>query len=336
MKLKTCIALFFSALIAFSAQGSKPATDSLKLKFSSPPIDLSGTPARFAGNIPYGPNALNRFDIFLPDDSKKPFPVVFFVHGGGFVQGDKAEIYNDKKRVAEIRMLLKANIAFVTINYRLLLPKDKKGVKKCLNDSKYCLQFIRYHALKLGIDKNSIAGYGFSAGGGTVLWLGCHDDMKDPGNTDPVLCESTRLLAAAARETQCTYDLKRWADDVFSDFSGMNFAKIVQLAGGNKIYPFYGISSLAEFDSPETQAYRADVDMLALMDHLDAPLWVENNNPAAKPSNRTELFHHPFHARELKQHAEAVGLACKAHIPEVPGMDVPAQGLIDFFVEKLK
>ena len=328
--------MFFPALMALSAQSSKPATDSLKIKFSALPVDLGSTPARFARDIPYGSHALNRFDIFLPANTKKPFPAVIFFHGGGFVQGDKAEIYKDKKRVEEIRDLLKADIAFVTVNYRLLLPKDKTGVKKCLNDSKRCLQFIRYHAEKLGIDKNRVAGYGFSAGAGTALWLGCRDDMKDPGNADPVLRESTRLRAVAARETQCSYEIKRWADDVFADFSEMTLSKIVQLAGGSKLLSFYGISSLGEFDSPATQAYRADVDIPAMMDNQDAPLWVENNNPAAKPESRTELFHHPFHARELKEQAATAGLSCKVHIPAVPGMDVLTQGLIDFFVERLK
>jgi acetyl esterase/lipase len=67
------------------------------------PEMVEGTRARFAplhsGEIPpgiaitrdvrYGPADRNRLDVFLPDRKREGAPVLLFVHGGGFVRGDK-------------------------------------------------------------------------------------------------------------------------------------------------------------------------------------------------------------------------------------------------------
>jgi para-nitrobenzyl esterase len=325
-----------SLVVSGSINCQTVKNDVFKLKFSPLPIDLGGIAARFSKDIAYGADPLQRFDIFLPEGRKESVPLVLFIHGGGFTGGDKAEIYKNPKRVADIAAILAKGIAFATINYRLLRPDDTTGVRKCLNDSKYCLQFIRRHAASAGIDKDRIAAYGYSAGAGTGLWLGLHDDMKDEINADPVLRESTRLKAVVARETQASYDLKRWESDVFADFPTMNLAQIVQIAGGPKIFAFYGIDRPADFNSPAVQAYRADIDLPALMDAQDAPLWVENDNSANEPTKRGELFHHPFHARAIKKSADAAGLSCLAYIPAIPGLDVLSMDHIEFLAGALR
>ncbi|MEP7312732.1 MAG: alpha/beta hydrolase [Pseudomonadota bacterium] len=78
------------------------------------PAQIQGTQALFAPlvprpndalcrvlrDVPYGPDARHRLDIFTPVASaSRPRPVFVFVHGGGFVQGDKggpdAPYYNN-------------------------------------------------------------------------------------------------------------------------------------------------------------------------------------------------------------------------------------------------
>ena len=50
-------------------------------------------------DIAYGPDSKQRLDLFMPPDVSQPRPVFVFVHGGGFVQGDKgaadAPFYNN-------------------------------------------------------------------------------------------------------------------------------------------------------------------------------------------------------------------------------------------------
>jgi para-nitrobenzyl esterase len=323
-------------LYTFVLQCQTPAQSTTwKIAFSPSPIDLGSVEARFAKDIAYGPDSLQRFDLFLPEKASKPCPLVVFIHGGGFTNGDKSEIYNIPKRAEDIKSLLGKGIAFANINYRLLRPGNKTGVRLCLDDVKYCLQFIRHHGTASGIDTANMAGYGYSAGGSAALWLGLHTDLKDGNATDRVLHQSTRLKAVVARETQASLDLQQWADEVFKDFSGLDLNAIVAMSGGPKIYGFYGISSPADFNRSDIVAYRQDIDFLRLMDAADSPLWVENDNPSPMPTKRGELFHHPNHAKALKLRADAAGLPCTAHIPALAGYTTLTESHLDFLARLL-
>ena len=65
------------------------------------------------------------------------------------------------------------------------LPRDSR----CAARLRRAIQFIRSKAGEWSVDKTAFAAYGGSAGAGTSLWLAFHDDMADPHNADPVLCE---------------------------------------------------------------------------------------------------------------------------------------------------
>ena len=55
------------------------------------PVNLKGQRATFE-NEKYGIHPRNNFDIWLAD-SDKPTPLVIYIHGGGFVGGDKSKYY---------------------------------------------------------------------------------------------------------------------------------------------------------------------------------------------------------------------------------------------------
>ena len=40
-------------------------------------------------DLKYGPDARNALDVFMPESAAGPLPVFIFVHGGGFVAGNK-------------------------------------------------------------------------------------------------------------------------------------------------------------------------------------------------------------------------------------------------------
>ena len=285
------------------------------------PISLNGIDAKFAENIAYDSKERTQFDIFLPN-SNNPTALVIYIHGGGFVSGDKSFAYSAQKNgkwdfPTDIRTFLSNNIAFASIRYTLFDRKnEKEGVLKPMRDVTRALQYIRSHAEVFNIDKEKIVLTGNSAGGGTSLWIGFSDDMKDIDNPDPVLRESTLVKGIAIRNTQATYNLDKWETDVFADFS----IDMDGLASSNKgfentVKKVYGLNNINEYDSSETNKYKSDVDMLALLDANDPELWVENTlfkngNPKG---NKNIMNHHPFHARELKEKADAVGLPVVAY-----------------------
>ena len=104
-----------------------------------------------------------------------------------------------------------------TADYRLIRKPEEIGVIKSLRDRALCLQFIRRHADRLGLDPQRVVLMGASAGAGTSLWIGTTDDLADPGSADPVLRQSTRVSGVVLLETQATYDIGRWSIDVFPD-----------------------------------------------------------------------------------------------------------------------
>lgn len=158
-------------------------------------------------DVPYGSHPRQVLD-FYPAESDTPTPVVFYIHGGGWQNGDKK---------TNPKVFLDKGISVVAINYRYVKngveEKIEPPVKASLGDAARALQFVRSKAKEWNIDKKRIGATGGSAGACSSLWLAFHDDMADPKSEDPVARESTRLYCAAVRGAQVSLDpkeLREW------------------------------------------------------------------------------------------------------------------------------
>jgi acetyl esterase/lipase len=127
------------------------------------------------------PGRKERLDVYLPhlhsSDYSKPKPGVLFIHGGGFVGGDKGEY-----RTASVCTdLTRAGYVVVSCNY-ILGPKDKPGVwPRNIADCRDAVRWMRANADLLGLDPARIAVAGGSAGGYLALMVGLSDDKTGPG-----------------------------------------------------------------------------------------------------------------------------------------------------------
>jgi len=284
------------------------------ITYSNSPFDLQGINAKFAKNIAYDDKERTQFDIWLPHSST-PTGLVIYVHGGGFTSGDKDFVYAVQSGGAwdfpsDIRYLLQNNIAFATIRYTYLnTTGETEGIKKPMSDVKRALQYIRSRASDFNIDKYKIVLAGNSAGAGTSLWIAFNNNLADAQSSDPVLTESTRVKGVVARETQSSYNIEnRWVNDVFVDY-GLTWTEILANETGN-IQKIYGVSSTAQYESPAIDVYRAEVDMLSLMTSDDPEIWINNTlRDVVHPYSGPEISsHHAFHAREIKEKADALGV----------------------------
>jgi len=306
----------------------------LALEFTEPPFDLLGNAAQYAANISYGPDVRNVFDIFLPE-SGTPTSLAIYIHGGGFDGGDKDSAYSDGGDVI-VRSLLERNIAFASINYRLLDEMDADGVIKPMSDSQRALQFMKYHAASLNLNKMSVGLLGGSAGAGTSLWLAFSDDRAIAGHEDPVLRESTRVQTAVAIETQGSYDLVRWETDIFQSFGITLDVLSADPELAARILSFNGADSLADLYTEQGTAYRAEVDMLALMSVDDPEFFVSNaNHPATLPASTSALLHHPLHGQVLLERADEIGLSSVVYLPTLGVLHPSGEGPVDFLIRKL-
>lgn len=286
------------------------------------PVTLNGIPATYA-NEKYGSHERNVFDIWLAK-SDKPTPLVIYIHGGGFIGGDKSRYYDSE----DLIRFLDAGVSVATINYRFM-NQAPYGILASMSDSKRCLQYIRYNAERYNIDKNKIACSGGSAGAGTSLWLAFSEDRANENSEDVVLRESTKISCAGAFATQSTYDLLQWAEIL--DLPLNETAEEKQV-----IARAYGINSATGVDLYEQTEIRKELDFLGKMTENAAPFFVFNRRAGGVPTNEDELQHHPVHAKALKEQAEKVGAEAIVYAPEIGIVHESGKDLVDFFLEKLQ
>jgi acetyl esterase/lipase len=245
-------------------------------------------------NESYGNAEPNRFDMFVPK-SEKPTPLVIWIHGGGFVMGDKAGVIQSRRE--DVLYFLKNNVAFATLNYCYAKQNDSLGVEACLKDIQTALQYIRHHASRFNIDKNRIACYGISAGAGSSLYLALHDDLAVKNDTS-LLGESTRITCAGALATQATYDVFRWIDYIPGMDSAFARAKEPTNDAAAK---FYGYPTYEAFE-PHRAKMTHDLDMLRMISSDDPPVYVMNLQKDLLPRDMNTVQHHRAHALILDKY----------------------------------
>jgi acetyl esterase len=251
----------------------------------------SRRPAPTHAEVSYGPHERNVLDLWLANSSA-PTPLVVFIHGGGFVNGSKAAASPDM-----ISGCLEAGVSFMAINYRF---RTSAPIQDILRDCARSIQWVRSRAKEYNIDPRRIASYGGSAGAGTSLWLAFHDDLADPTSRDPVLRESSRIVAAGAINTQATYNTTRWPE--FLGQAGAEWERPGESAA------FYGAKSAAELGSARFQPILDDVDMLRHISKDDPPVFLFTSHPDGDSINRSQYLHHPNHARAVKEACDAAGV----------------------------
>lgn len=188
----------------FAEAPAKPAATA-KAKANAKAQQFPKRPKPTHANVRYGDDSPRQvFDLWLAE-SAEPTPLALYIHGGGWVGGDKRKYGTDA-----IQPLLDEGISVASINYRLIDEAMEQGVeppvKAPLHDAARALQTIRSRAKEWNIDPARIGASGSSAGACTSLWLALHDDLADADSADPVARESTRLAFVAVVGAQTSLD----------------------------------------------------------------------------------------------------------------------------------
>lgn len=180
--MKKSILTFVCALIVFPFLGQNRYKNEV---FTS--IDtLMNVPYGVAKNIK-GEEQILTLDVYTPkQDTLKKRPLVVFIHGGGFVNGDKRTGYS--KSVSE--NLTKRGFVVASINYRLGVEAPRSNLNyfesmiRAVQDGKAAVRFMRKNANQWGIDTSKIIISGGSAGGMTALHLAYLDQNEVPSFID--------------------------------------------------------------------------------------------------------------------------------------------------------
>lgn len=141
-------------------------------------------PAQFSHawfDIPYADGSPSqKLDIYLPDEGEGPFPVIFYIPGGGWRSGDKRASTH-----ACVLGALSRGYALAIANYRYSTEAHWPAQ---LFDIKAALRFVRANSGKYRLDTSKLAVWGNSSGGHLANMLAATGDshvLEDPSMGNP-------------------------------------------------------------------------------------------------------------------------------------------------------
>jgi acetyl esterase/lipase len=269
-------------------------------------------------DIRYGPYPMNDFDLYIAK-SDQPTPLVMYFFPGGFVVGNKNTVNPNL-----LDACAKAGITVASINYRY---STQAPFPAPFHDAARALQFIRLHAKEYNIDPRAIASTGSSSGADISLWLGFHQDLKDPGNSDPLLRQSTRITAVGAAAAQTTLDPR-----VLDKLLGPEGA-------ANPAFPkLYGLKR-EEMNTGRAYKMYEEASAAALLTRDAAPVFLYYSMPNRPVTHETptgERMHHPVLGFYLKEQMDKLGVECVMRVKEDYPGDNPGplwhQEMVQFFI----
>jgi len=300
ISLRKILVCFTLAFLAFShaACGTALTANSQSTParlFAKPRSKIAKIPPTLS-NVHYGKHARQVLD-FWKAKSTQPTPVVVYIHGGGFVGGDKTKI-----SPVVISECLKSGISVASINYRFVTEHPFPAPQL---DGARAIQFLRYKSKDWNIDSNRIAAYGGSAGAGIAMFVAFHDDMADPAGSDPVARESSRLIAVGSFGGQSTYDpreIKKWIGGRAHEHPS--------------IFKCYNIKGIDEIHKPTLQKLYDKVSAIKHVSKDDPPVFMFYSEPDVNLPSDTlpgRGIHHPRFGYELIRELDKVGVKSVYH-----------------------
>jgi len=281
-------------------------------------------------NVRYGPHERNVLDIWKAMPRKGQAgpgrrPLVVFFHGGGFLGGDKSSIPGWL-----VTNCLNAGISVASANYR---RTQSAPFPAPMLDGARAIQFLRWKAGDFGLDPSRFGASGSSAGAGIALWVGFHDDLADPANSDPVARQSSRVRCLGVDGAQTSYDPR--------------FIKALIGARAHEhvaLRPLFGIKSDSDVDSPKTHRLYEDASALNHASTDDPPVilfYKEPDEPLPPNAKPGAGIHHPRFGAALKSKLDRLGVQCILHHHDEYPIDADPfeseyRDMVDFLESRLR
>lgn len=227
-------------------------------------------------NIPYAAEAHERqvLDIYAAADAAKQ-PVVFWIHGGGWVTGDKSQVQ------VKPEFFVERGFVFVSTNYRLLPHVPMETI---VQDVAQAVGWVHQHIQEYGGDPQRILIMGHSAGAQLAALI-CTDHrylqahqvplsviqgcVPVDGDTYdiPAIIETAETRRRVHGQPQAKYGHReKFGNDPQKH---VNFSAVTHIATGKSIPPFL-ILHVADHPDTSAQAQR----LAAVLRSADVPVTV--------------------------------------------------------------
>ena len=137
---------------------------------------------RLVSNVPYGKNSKERFDVYMPSHAVQNAPIIFMVHGGAWMIGDKKN-----QSVVENKVnywVEQKGYIVVSMNYPML---PSTPVNEQLMEVAKALGAMQAQCTSWGGDKNRVIVMGHSAGAHLIALLASSSSLyANNGITQPI------------------------------------------------------------------------------------------------------------------------------------------------------
>jgi acetyl esterase/lipase len=199
-----------------------------------------------------------KLDLYLPTTGSPPYPVLIWIHGGGWISGDKAEFRNSN-RLSELR---KRGYAVASINYRLsgeaIFPAQ-------IQDVKASIRWIKANSAKYQLNATKLGVWGSSAGGhlaALAATSGQVSTLEDLSQGNPTQSSSVQVAIV-------------WYGPI--DLVTMDSMALVQgCFSSNHNSPTSPESMLVGFPIQTNRAGVAVTNPLSYLDSTDPPMFIEH------------------------------------------------------------
>ncbi|MEM6472258.1 MAG: alpha/beta hydrolase [Planctomycetota bacterium] len=255
-------------------------------------------------DVRYGKYARNILDVYLPADlestdrdRKNAVPVFIFLHGGGWMAGDK--------KAVNVQGLLRQGFAVVSANYRFTVGSPNAAPYPApMLDAARVVQYVRHRAADWNLDAKRIALAGSSAGAVMAMWVGYQDDLSKPDSEDPVARQSTRVACVLPSDTPTTFD----RDWILKHVGG---PKKIHLA----TYPLFRIQNLDELAIEPKLSQVIEATPITHLTPDDPPTYLSyqlpmTETPLPETVDSNISIHHPRFGAYLCEELEERGVPC--------------------------
>ncbi len=139
--------------------------------FEAPIADVSHIRRKWL-DLPYASlSPTQKLDIYLPEEGDGPFPVILYIHGGGFASEDKRRIH-----LLPFLKGIERGYAVVGVDYRL---SGEAIFPAGLQDVKAAIRWLRANSQQYHLDGNRIAACGGSSGGNYAAMICLTDRVTE-------------------------------------------------------------------------------------------------------------------------------------------------------------
>lgn len=114
-------------------------------------------------------------DLYLPQNAPQPYPVVVWIHGGGWAGGSRFP-------AGVAGLLTQAGFAVASVDYRLTSQAGQFGAQPVtfpaqIHDVKAAVRWLRANASQFDLDRSRFGSWGSSAGGHLSALLGTSGEV---------------------------------------------------------------------------------------------------------------------------------------------------------------